>query len=82
MATVDQPNVAAMEAIGGTGDLVTGVVTGLLAAGFELSEACELAARICREAGMLANPTPATQIATILPYIPLAMDKCLSKTSG
>ena len=77
VTTINSPNVPAMEAIGGTGDLVTGVVTGLLAAGLDLEKACPLAARVARIAGKLAKPNPATQIAAILPHIPLALEECL-----
>ena len=77
VSEISEPNLPAMEAIGGTGDLVTGVVTGLLANGYKLNQAALLAAKICRVAGELSNPNPATQIAEILPQIPLALKKSL-----
>ncbi|MBQ7585271.1 MAG: sugar kinase [Desulfovibrionaceae bacterium] len=75
---IDSPNVPAMEAIGGTGDLVTGVVTGLLAQGLSLDSACLLAAKASRLAGFMAQPTPATQIEEILPFLPAALNQLLN----
>lgn len=71
--TVTEPIVETMEPIGGTGDLVTGLVTGLLAAGMAMLPACERAARTNRIVGQLANPTPATQVAELLGFIPQAL---------
>lgn len=73
MGKVTEPLVETMEPIGGTGDLVTGLVTGLLAAGMEMLPACERAARTNRVVGQLANPTPATQVAELLAFIPQAL---------
>ena len=79
MYWVDEPQTPAMEAIGGTGDMVTGIVTGLLAGGMELPQAALTAARAARYAGSLAAPTPATQIAEILPFVPQALRKVLDQ---
>jgi len=73
VATIDQPNHAALEAIGGTGDTLTGIVAALIAAGFEIKAAAVLAARINRVAGHLAQPTPATQVLEIIRRIPAAL---------
>ena len=78
-AQVADPMVPAMEAIGGTGDLVVGVASGLLAAGFDLNAASLLAAQACRMAGALAQPTPATQIEEILPFIQKAINELLNE---
>lgn len=74
---VSEPQVPALEPIGGTGDLVTGLVTGLLASGMDMAPACLTAARASRFAGLLANPTPATQIAALLPFVPEALQRAL-----
>lgn len=66
LCTVDSPSVAAMEAIGGTGDIVTGTVTGLLAMGLPLPEACTQAVRASRRLAQLAQPNPATQVGELL----------------
>ncbi|MBQ7456317.1 MAG: sugar kinase [Desulfovibrio sp.] len=76
--TVSSPNTPALEAIGGTGDLVTGVVSGLLAAGYPMQTACVTACSVCRKAGAFATPTPATQIAQILPFLPAALAECMT----
>jgi NAD(P)H-hydrate repair Nnr-like enzyme with NAD(P)H-hydrate dehydratase domain len=59
---VDEPSIPALEAIGGTGDSLTGILSALIYAGKEKIEACIKAARINRIAGKLANPDPATSI--------------------
>ena len=81
LGDVSEPQVAALEPIGGTGDLVTGLVTGLLAGGMEMSQACLTAARASRITGLLANPTPATQIAELLPFLPEALRCALEGAS-
>lgn len=81
LGDVAEPQVAALEPIGGTGDLVTGLVTGLLAAGMDMAAACLTAARAGRLTGLLANPTPATQIGELLPFLPRALERAL-KESG
>ena len=81
LGDVSEPQVAALEPIGGTGDLVTGLVTGLLAGGMEMSQACLTAARASRITGLLANPTPATQIAELLPFLPEALRCALDGAS-
>ncbi len=81
LGDVSEPQVPALEPIGGTGDLVTGLVTGLLAGGMEMARACLTAARASRIAGLLANPTPATQIAELLPFLPEALHRALKDTA-
>lgn len=66
ISSIDKPALAAMEAIGGTGDMVTGTVTGLLAMGHPLPEACQQAVRLCRLLAQVAKPTPATQVGELL----------------
>lgn len=79
VARVAEPQTPALEAIGGTGDIVAGLVTALLAAGLPLEQACLTACRAGRRAGQLACPTPATQVAEILPYIPQALREALDE---
>lgn len=64
--TVDSPSVPAMEAIGGTGDIVTGTVTALLALGQSLPTACLQAAQASRLLAQIAQPSPATQVGALL----------------
>ena len=77
-ATVDSPATAAMEAMGGTGDTLTGLAAALAASGMPIERAAILAARVNRLAGQLANPTPATQIETIVRKIPAALKQVFS----
>lgn len=63
---VDSPSVEAMEAIGGTGDIVTGLATGMLASGMDMPLACVGAVRTGRHLAKLAQPSPATQVGELL----------------
>ena len=76
-ATVDAPASAAMEAMGGTGDTLTGMAAALTATGMPIDRAAILAARVNRLAGQLAAPTPATQIDAIVQKIPAALKQVL-----
>lgn len=78
-ATIDLPVEEAMEAIGGTGDTVTGIVAALISAGIEVREAAILAARVNRLAGHYARPTPATQVMDIVEQIPTALVQVLDE---
>lgn len=73
LAAVGEPQVPALEAVGGTGDIVTGIVSGLLAHGIPMQEACTRACWAARRAGELACATPATQVAEIIPSIMQAL---------
>lgn len=66
---VNDPCIPFMEPVGGTGDLVTGLLTAFAAAGRPLREACFLAAKSARLVGELACPTPATSIAEFMPFV-------------
>ncbi len=76
-AIIDSPSEAAMEAIGGTGDTLTGLVTALIQSGINIIEASKIAARANRLAGHYAGPTPATQVTEIIRHIPRALDEIL-----
>ena len=73
IATVDAPSVPAMECIGGTGDLVTGLVTAFLCGGAAMDEACTAAARMARLLAQLCAPNPGTQIGELIEMLPQAM---------
>ncbi|MCR4667219.1 MAG: sugar kinase [Desulfovibrio sp.] len=70
---ITAPDTPVMEAIGGTGDMVIGVATALLASGVPLADAASLAAHTVRRCGQIVSPTPATQILALLPAIPEAL---------
>ncbi len=71
--TIEAPSVETMEPIGGTGDLITGMISGMVFAGKDHVEACSIAGRANRLAGKMADPTPATQIGKIIRFLPQAL---------
>ena len=77
LETVDAPVEEAMEAIGGTGDTLTGLVSVLMDTGMDIKEAAVIAMRANRLAGRFAKPTPATQIAEIILHIPKALRQAM-----
>lgn len=76
-ATVDSPACEAMEAIGGTGDTLTGIAAALIESKMEISNAAIVAAKVNRLAGYYARPTPATQVIEIIEQIPRALKEIL-----
>ena len=79
-ATVDHPCYDAMEAIGGTGDTLTGLLTVLCGAGFKPVEAAVLAAMTNRWTGHYADHNPATQIGDLIDKIPQALTAVLAQS--
>jgi len=65
-ATISEPNVPELEAIGGTGDTITGLVSAFAYAGLELPEAAIIDAKSNRMAGKLAQATPATKVRQVI----------------
>jgi hypothetical protein len=78
-AFTDSPLEEAMEAIGGTGDTLTGIVAALIASGMELGQAAILAARVNRLAGHYAQPSPGSQVSDIIQHIPKALEDILKR---
>lgn len=76
---VDYPDVEVLEAIGGTGDTLSGIAAALIYKDVSIDKACFLAARVNRWAGKLTDPTPATQIGEILQQIPAALREVQEK---
>jgi hypothetical protein len=74
LATVAEPRIEALEAIGGTGDTLTGIVAALAAKGLDLEGAAWLAARVNRLAGLLASPPPPPPGSDIIAHIPEALE--------
>jgi NAD(P)H-hydrate repair Nnr-like enzyme with NAD(P)H-hydrate dehydratase domain len=70
IGTIDYPSEESMEAIGGTGDTLTGIVSALIASGMNVPDAAILAAKVNRLAGHITKPDPSTQIASIIENIP------------
>jgi len=82
IATINEPDVPALEAIGGTGDTITGLVSALTYAGLELDEAAIIAARANRMAGKFAQATPATRVRQIIDQFPAVFKEYLCQWSG
>ena len=81
-ATIDSPLEDAMEAIGGTGDTLTGIIAALIEAGIGVKKSAIVAARVNRLAGHYAKPTPATQVMEIIQHIPRALEEILNENGG
>ncbi len=77
-AIIEHPSEEAMEAMGGTGDSLTGIVSSLIDSGMGIIEAAEIAARVNRVAGSIAKPDPSTQIIEIIRHIPEALQSVLN----
>ncbi len=82
VATVDEPDVPALEAVGGTGDTITGLLSAFIYAGLELHEAAIIAARSNRMAGKFAQATPATSIQQIVNQYQAVFKEYLCQWSG
>ncbi len=70
LAAINEPNVPTLEPIGGTGDTITGLVSGLVYAGLEPKDAAIFACRTNRTAGLMVQPTPATKVKEIIDQFP------------
>jgi NAD(P)H-hydrate repair Nnr-like enzyme with NAD(P)H-hydrate dehydratase domain len=79
LAEVSAPSVEAMEAMGGTGDTVTGMACALMAAGLPAHKAAHVAAQANRYAGEAARPTPASQIGELIAHIPQALSRAMGE---
>lgn len=82
IATTTEPDVPELEAIGGTGDTITGQVAAFVHAGLEPHEAAIIATRANRTAGSRAGVTPATKVAEIIDLFPALFAKNLCEWSG
>lgn len=80
--TVAEPDVPAMEAIGGTGDTISGMIAAFIDAGIKPSRSAVLAARANRAAGRIARATPATKIGRIIECFPNVFEANLCKWTG
>lgn len=74
IATIDKPDIPAMEAVGGTGDTLTGITSALVHWGKPIDEACLMAARMNRMAGKYCDMKPDTQIPALIDRIPQALE--------
>jgi len=70
---ISEPDIPALEAIGGTGDTISGMLGAFIHAGFSLTDSAVLAARVNRLAGQYSGATPATKIREIIAAIPAVL---------
>ncbi|MEW6189702.1 MAG: NAD(P)H-hydrate dehydratase [Actinomycetota bacterium] len=82
LATIDEPNIPSMEAIGGTGDTITGLISAFVHAELESHEAAIIAAKTNRMAGKFANVTPASKIWEVISQFPAVFKEYLCKWTG
>jgi len=68
--TLSEPDIPALEAIGGTGDTISGMVGALVHAGYGEVTAARIAVRANRTAGLYAGATPATRIRQVIEALP------------
>jgi NAD(P)H-hydrate repair Nnr-like enzyme with NAD(P)H-hydrate dehydratase domain len=81
VATITEPDVPELEAVGGTGDTVTGLVAAFSYAGLDRYEAAVLAARSNRMAGKYARVTPETRVWEIVAHFPAVFKEYLCQWS-
>ncbi len=82
IATISEPDIPELEAIGGTGDTVTGLVSAFVYAGMEPHEAAIITSRANRTAGKLAQATPATKVSEIIDHFSTVFAENLCQWSG
>lgn len=72
--TLSEPDLPALEAIGGTGDTISGMIGAFIDAGYTHSGAAVAALKANRKAGEYAQATPATKISQIISAIPRVLN--------
>lgn len=75
--TISKPDIPALEAIGGTGDTISGMVGAMIDGGLIHRDAAIAALKTNRRAGEYARATPATKIHWIVDAIPEALKNIL-----
>ena len=80
--TISEPNIPSLEAIGGTGDTITGMLSTFIYNGMDPWQACWIAGMANRHAGAILNPTPATKISELIRIFPKVFKENLSHWSG
>lgn len=82
VSTISEPNLPELEAIGGTGDTITGMAAAFIHIGMEVEQAAILAAKSNRAAGLLAHPSPGTQVWELIQYFPEVCKENLCAWAG
>jgi NAD(P)H-hydrate repair Nnr-like enzyme with NAD(P)H-hydrate dehydratase domain len=70
---ISEPDIPALEAIGGTGDTISGMIGAFIGSGMSHREAVIAAAKANRKAGVYARVTPATKICQVVAALPAAL---------
>jgi hypothetical protein len=70
IAKITDPDIPSLEAIGGTGDTITGLISTFIYIGMKPWHACWIAGMTNRYAGLIINPTPATKVLDIIKAFP------------
>jgi NAD(P)H-hydrate repair Nnr-like enzyme with NAD(P)H-hydrate dehydratase domain len=73
LCTISEPDIPALEAIGGTGDTISGMIGAFVASGMSHREAVIAAATANRQAGVYARVSPATKIRQVVAALPAAL---------
>jgi ADP-dependent NAD(P)H-hydrate dehydratase / NAD(P)H-hydrate epimerase len=71
--SISEPDIPALEAIGGTGDTISGMTGAMIDAGLSHHDAAVAALKANRKAGEIAKATPATKIRQIVDVISEAL---------
>lgn len=82
VATVDSPAIPALEAMGGTGDTITGLASAFVASGFPTVDAAVCACRANRAAGAAIDADPATRITELIAALPDVLAEGLCGWAG
>jgi len=82
LCTINEPDVPHLEPIGGTGDTITGLVSGLVYSGLAPKDAAIFACRTNRTAGKLVGPNPATKVKDIIDQFPRVAKEYYCSWSG
>jgi hypothetical protein len=79
IATISEPHVPVLEAIGGTGDTISGMAGAFIHGGFSPFDAACVTFRANRMAGQYTGATPATRIREIIEALPRVFEKHLDE---
>ncbi len=80
--TIDSPCVPQLEAIGGTGDTITGLASAFMGAGFPTFEAAVCAARANRAAGLAMGARPDQRAEDLVAALPAVFAENLCQWAG
>jgi len=79
IGTISEPKVPVLEAIGGTGDTISGMAGAFIYGGFSPLHAARVTFLANRMAGKQAGATPATRIREIIEVLPQVFEKHLEE---